>query len=137
MNFKRLLSTKLGVFFISAMLGLGLATLFRKACNGKDCIHFKGPRVGEIDGKIYQFGDSCYSYDLVPSKCDASKKTLELQPADIKKQMKNNVTDNDIHTAFEDFGKINKEPKQPSETNTNSLGEFFSSAKNSIMKFFS
>jgi len=137
MNFKRLLSTKLGVFFISAILGLGLATLFRKACNGKDCIHFKGPRVGEIDGKIYQFGDSCYSYDLVPSKCDASKKTLELQPADIKKQMKNNVTDNDIRTAFEDLGKINKEPKQTSETNTNSLGEFFSSAKNSIMKFFS
>ena len=35
MNFKRLLNTKVGVMFISIMLGLGLAVLFRNTCDGK------------------------------------------------------------------------------------------------------
>ena len=37
MNFKRLINTALGKIIISIMLGLGLATLFRKVC--KDRLH--------------------------------------------------------------------------------------------------
>jgi hypothetical protein len=77
MNFKRLLKTKVGIIFISIMLGLGLAVLFRKACNGKDCLSFKGPSVNDINGKTYQFGDSCYKYNTVSGKCDDNKQTLE------------------------------------------------------------
>ena len=77
MNFKRLLNTKVGITFISIMLGLGLAVLFRSACNGKDCLNFKGPKFSDINGKIYQFGDSCYKYNTVSGKCDSNKKILE------------------------------------------------------------
>ena len=46
MNFKRLINTSLGKIIISIMLGLGLATLFRKVCKDKNCITFKGPILG-------------------------------------------------------------------------------------------
>jgi len=77
MNFKRLLNTKVGITFISIMLGLGLAVLFRSACNGKDCLNFKGPKFSDINGKVYQFGDSCYKYNTVSGNCDSNKKVLE------------------------------------------------------------
>ena len=77
MNYKRLLNTKVGIVFISIMLGLGLAVLFRSACNGKDCLNFKGPSFSDIDGKTYQFGDSCYKYNPVSGVCDTNKQILE------------------------------------------------------------
>jgi len=78
MNLKRLLNTPMGVFFISLILGLGLAALFYKACDGKNCIRFNGPLISEIDGKTYKFGEECYKYSLHAAKCDATKKTVEL-----------------------------------------------------------
>ena len=78
MNLKRLLNTPMGVFFISLILGLGLAALFYKACDGKNCIRFNGPLISEIDGKTYKFGEECYKYSLHPSTCDSTKKTVDL-----------------------------------------------------------
>ena len=52
LNIKRLLNTELGRFFISVIIGLGLATLFRKSCNDKNCIVFDGPVINEVDGKV-------------------------------------------------------------------------------------
>ena len=78
MNFKRLLYTDLGVFFVSVLLGFGLATLFRKACEGKNCINFNGPVISEIDGKTYKYGEYCYKYKLDAAPCDSMKKTIEI-----------------------------------------------------------
>jgi len=83
MNFKRLLNTPIGIFFISILLGLGLATLFRKACHGKNCILFNGPMISELDGKTYKYGEECYKYSLQHSPCDSLKKTVMLgKPSD-------------------------------------------------------
>jgi hypothetical protein len=78
MNFKRLLNTEIGVIFISILLGIGLASFFRKACEGKNCINFNGPVVSEIDGKTYKYGEYCYQYKLEASHCDPTKKTVEI-----------------------------------------------------------
>ena len=78
MNFKRLLNTETGVLFISILLGLGLATFFRKACEGRNCINFNGPLISEIDGKTYKYGEYCYKYKLSAAKCDSTRKTVEL-----------------------------------------------------------
>lgn len=78
MNLKRLLNTKIGVFLISLILGLGLATLFYKACDGKKCINFNGPLISEIDGKTYKYGEECYKYTVHSAPCDPLKKTVEL-----------------------------------------------------------
>jgi hypothetical protein len=68
------------------MLGLGLAVLFRTACNGKDCLNFKGPSFSDIDGKTYQFGDSCYKYHAVSGNCDPNRQTLEFSNSDKRKK---------------------------------------------------
>lgn len=78
MNLKRLLNTPTGAILISIILGLGLASLFYKACNGKQCITFNGPLISEIDGKTYKFGEECYKYTLHPTKCDSTKQTVEI-----------------------------------------------------------
>jgi YHS domain-containing protein len=78
MNIKRLLNTPMGVFLISVLLGLGLATLFYKTCSGKQCIDFNGPLISEVDGKTYKFGEECYKYTFHSQPCDETKKTVEL-----------------------------------------------------------
>ena len=78
MNLKRLLNTPIGVFLISVILGLGLATFFYKACDGKKCINFNGPLIDEVDGKTYKFGEECYKYTFQSAPCDATKKIIEL-----------------------------------------------------------
>ena len=78
MHLKRLLNTALGKIFVSILLGLGLATLFRKVCNDKNCLDFKGPILGEIDGKIYKHGEKCYQYNSTSVPCDKNKQIIDV-----------------------------------------------------------
>ena len=59
---RRLIYSDFGRTLISILLGLGLATLFRKVCNDRNCLVFKGPEMSELDEKIYKFDDKCYKY---------------------------------------------------------------------------
>jgi hypothetical protein len=78
MNFKRLLNTPIGIAFISILLGIGLATLFRKVCNDKNCIVFNGPVLNTVTDKTYKFGEKCYKYDIEPAKCDSTKRIIDI-----------------------------------------------------------
>lgn len=78
MNFKRLLNTELGRIFISILLGLGLAALFRKVCNDKNCIVFNGPIISQFENKIYKYGSKCYKYNLEHEKCNENKRILDI-----------------------------------------------------------
>lgn len=70
----------MGRQFISILLGLGLAAMFRKSCTDKTCITFKGPVISEVDGKTYQFGDGeCSKFKLVPVQHDPNKKVIPLK----------------------------------------------------------
>ena len=55
MNISRLLHSKYSAYFISLILGLGLATLFKKASNKKNCMVFKAPSLEDIKDKQYKF----------------------------------------------------------------------------------
>lgn len=74
---KRLLHTPVGQMLISFTIGFGLATLFRKVCNDKDCIIFSGPVISEIEGKVFQYGETCYSYTPKQVKCSAEKRVID------------------------------------------------------------
>jgi len=76
MNFKRLLGTSLGRNAISIILGLGLATMFRKVCNDKNCIVFNGPIITDIEDKTFKHGEKCYKYKSTPDKCDTTKRII-------------------------------------------------------------
>ena len=74
----RLLHTDNGRYAISFLLGMGLASLFRKVCNDKNCIVFNGPVISDIEDKTYKHGDKCYKYKHEPTKCDSTKKVINI-----------------------------------------------------------
>ena len=76
MNFKRLLNTPLGQIVISIILGLGLATFFRRICHGKNCVISKAPPLEEIEDKIYKFDGKCYKLEKNAETCVKGKKTV-------------------------------------------------------------
>jgi hypothetical protein len=78
MNFNRLLNTWQGRFFISLLLGLGLATMFRNVCTGDKCITFNGPVISEIDDKVYKYDEKCYKYKTVAAKCNPIKRIVDM-----------------------------------------------------------
>tara|TARA_Y100000741_G_C18185901_1_gene531361 strand:- start:241 stop:501 length:261 start_codon:yes stop_codon:yes gene_type:complete len=74
---ERLIYTDNGKAFISVILGLGLASLFRSACNMRGCIVFRHADIDDIDGETYKVGNKCYRYDLYQESCSLDKKILK------------------------------------------------------------
>ena len=74
---KRLLHSKFGKVVISILLGLGLATLFRKVCNDRNCLLLKGPKLSNIRGKTFKYNDKCYKYKENATTCDKTKKIVD------------------------------------------------------------
>ena len=66
---KRLASDNIGKTIISVILGLGLATLFRKVCTDRSCIVIKGPSVKEIENKVFSLDTKCYKYKSKATSC--------------------------------------------------------------------
>ena len=40
---------------VSIILGLGIASLFKKVCEGRNCIIIKGPSINEVESNTYKF----------------------------------------------------------------------------------
>lgn len=76
MNLRRLIYSEVGRYIISILLGLGLATLFRKVCNERNCIIFKGPALDKVKGQVFKFNDRCYQFQEKIEKCDDTKKIV-------------------------------------------------------------
>ncbi len=74
MHLEKLFNSEVGKIFVSIILGLGLATLFRTACSGYKCYNFVGPQIQDVKTKTYKFNDKCYSYEEHAVSCDTSKK---------------------------------------------------------------
>lgn len=77
MNLRRLIYSTPGKYIISILLGLGLATLFRRACKERDCLIFRAPSLEKIKGKIFKFENKCYSFSENAQACNNNKKTVE------------------------------------------------------------
>ena len=55
-----------------------MATLFRKVCNDKDCLDFKGPVLQDFKDKKYKFNGKCYKYSTTSVSCDENKNTIKV-----------------------------------------------------------
>jgi hypothetical protein len=62
-----------GGIFISAVLGIGLASVFRRACVGGSCYVVRGPAVDHVTGHVWKVDDKCYRYVPEPAQCDGSE----------------------------------------------------------------
>ena len=76
MNIRRIIYSQFGKYIISMLLGLGLATLFRRACNERNCIKFIAPPLSKIANQIFKFNDKCYTFDSQAESCSSSKKIV-------------------------------------------------------------
>lgn len=76
MDFKRFLDNKYSKYIISILLGLGLASLFRRACNEKKCLRFVGPPIDEIKKNKYSFDKKCYQYKQYAKSCNKNNKQV-------------------------------------------------------------
>ena len=61
----KIMETNYGINLISIILGLGLASMFRKVCRNKDCVIIKGPELSSIKDKIFKYDDKCYKYEPI------------------------------------------------------------------------
>ena len=77
MELKRFFHTESGKVIISLLLGLGLATLFKRSCQGKNCIEFKAPSLEDIKKKKNKYGEQCFQYVMNSTGCDSGKKNVD------------------------------------------------------------
>lgn len=70
-------NTELGKYIISIILGIGLASLFRKSCEGRSCMVFRGPSIEDIHKSNYKYGDKCYTFKEQSVKCGSAEKRVE------------------------------------------------------------
>ena len=78
MGFQRLLHTETGRIIMSIVLGLGIASLFRKVCKDRSCIAFRAPPLKDLEKDTYKLDDKCYEYKTMSVKCEAGKKDVSL-----------------------------------------------------------
>ena len=64
----KLLNTEVGQRIVSIIIGLGLASMFRKVCSNNNCLVIKGPKIVEMD-KYYKIDKKCYKYNPYPINC--------------------------------------------------------------------
>ena len=76
MEIKRLLYGKYSKYVISIILGFGLATLFRKVCNERNCLVFKAPKIKNIEKKTYKVDNTCYKFTYKQVQHNKSKKEV-------------------------------------------------------------
>lgn len=64
-----IMNTEYGSVIISVVLGLGLASFFKKVCKDGRCVIIKGPPINEVNKNIYKINEECYKYTPFASKC--------------------------------------------------------------------
>jgi hypothetical protein len=75
MYLDKFINSYTGKIIMSILLGLGLATIFRAVCRGKECRVIAAPPIEEIENQVYRFNNKCYNIEKNAVKCN-SKKTI-------------------------------------------------------------
>lgn len=73
---KKFLTSKIGILIFSALMGLGLAGLFKMSCDSKSCIVYKAPDFSNI--KIVKVNGKCYKVSEKFVECDDNKEKIYL-----------------------------------------------------------
>ena len=76
MGMMKLLHTDNGRYAISFILGMGLASLFRKICKDRNCLVFQAPPLDEVTKNTYAYGDKCYTFKEKMTKCNPEKEKI-------------------------------------------------------------
>lgn len=61
--------TKTFSIIFSLMLGLALASFFRRACKGRACVIVKAPNPQQMTSGYYKFSGKCYKFKTDVANC--------------------------------------------------------------------
>lgn len=61
---------------ISALIGFGIAAMFRPLCKGPECVILRGPPVDELRNAVYQFGSKCVEFKTKAVECPKKGKPI-------------------------------------------------------------
>ena len=78
-SFSRLINSDGGKIVISIILGIGLATLFKKVCNDRNCLVFKSPPIADIKNQVFQNGDKCVVFQERNIQCNTKSQQIEFE----------------------------------------------------------
>jgi hypothetical protein len=67
---EQIFENKIGQIVVSVILGLGLATVFKRVCTGDNCIVIESPDMKEINKYYYKIDEQCYKYKPYATTCD-------------------------------------------------------------------
>jgi hypothetical protein len=72
------MQTPMGKIIISLILGIGLASLFRKSCDREgNCLVFKAPPLDDIIKNTYKHNNECYNFKQSSITCgNLNKKSV-------------------------------------------------------------
>ena len=68
----RLLRNESGQICVSILLGLGLASIFRRVCKDSQCRIVRAAPLASISNKTFKIGNKCVQYVPYPVACDKS-----------------------------------------------------------------
>lgn len=77
MNLSKFVRTKTGKYMMSIIFGLGLATLFKYVCKGRNCITYMAPQDINDEDTV-KYNGSCYKVTTDAVTCDKNKKIYEI-----------------------------------------------------------
>ena len=77
-NIVNRINSEYGRIFVSILLGIGLACIFRKSCESRNCIVFRAPSFDEVYDSVYKYDNKCYTYKEDNVTCDKSMKQVEI-----------------------------------------------------------
>ena len=77
LNILNAMKSNFGKNMISIIIGIGIASLFRKSCEGKECMIFKGPEFEKITNTVYKYNDKCYKFIEKNVTCNKFKKQID------------------------------------------------------------
>jgi len=80
---KNFVNSSRGRYVFSILLGFGLATFFRTACNSRNCLVFKAPSFSDIKNKIYDFNNKCYKFTEQTTTCSDTKNNNNIKVVEI------------------------------------------------------
>ena len=67
-----------GQYVISFILGIGLASLFRKVCKDRNCIVFRAPDFDEVTKNTYTYGEKCYAFTKSAVPCGKTEREIAI-----------------------------------------------------------
>ena len=68
-DFLNIMNRPIVATVISALIGFGIAAMFRPLCKGPECVILRGPPVNEMRDTVYQFGSKCIEFKTKTIEC--------------------------------------------------------------------